>query len=100
MRGEIKAEQRGRRVRSVDEVPDEQCHSSQLAIDDRKAGIDGPERLVRPGQELTFPEVRHVVGGAIAENEVPSRVEAGHGEEGEGDFGRGEERRRHDDGMN
>lgn len=52
-------------------------------IDDRDAGIDGPDWLFRPWQELRveLPDMRHMVDGAIVEDEVPCGVVAGCGEE-------------------
>ena len=86
LRGEIKAKQRGRRIRSVDDLPEEQCQDGELVINGRNADIHESNRLFRPWQELKLPDVRHMVSGAIVAEKVPSGVVASCREEDQGDF--------------
>lgn len=52
-------------------------------IDGRNAGIYGPDWLFRPWQELRveLPDMRHMINGAVVEDEIPSGVVASCGEE-------------------
>ena len=79
----MKAEQRPRWNRSVDILPEEQCKNGQSVVDLRDSSINSPQRLFRPWQDsrAKFPNVGHVVSGAIVEKEVPNRIKASCGEE-------------------
>ena len=82
LRGKMKAEQRARRIRSVDVLPEEERQNSQLVVNRRKARVNRPYWLFRPWQQsrTNIADVSHVVGSAIVEEDVPGGIIASRGE--------------------
>lgn len=88
LRGEMKAEQRARRIGSVNDLPEEQRQNSHLVINRRNAGINSPHWLFRPWQQsrTDISDVSHVVSSTIIEKDVPSGIIASCREEDKSKF--------------
>lgn len=88
LRSKMKAEQRARRIRSVDILPEEQRQNSQLVINHRNAGINRSYWLFRPWQQSrsNISDVSHVFSSAVIEKDVPSGIIASYRKEDKGKF--------------
>lgn len=97
LRSKMIAEQRARRIRSVNVLPEEQRQNGQLVIDRRNSRVNSPHRLFRPWQQprTNIPDVSHVVSSAIIRKDVPSGIKASGGEEYKGSLCCVNERRHH-----
>lgn len=74
----MEAEQRVVRVGTIHLLPEKECQNCQLIVDRRNSNIDSLQRLLgsREKSRAEIPNLRHVIGGAIFQEYIPSRVKA------------------------